>query len=359
MPQTHASWLTVPRCSRWSCPPLFLVWHRLWWPLVLYVLATILLMVIGAAVSEGLSAALGILPGLFLFVHGRELVRGNLLARGWREAAAIAADDAGEAELRFYMGRAGSAAAPRRFRRALAAERYRRRRGRKPVRSEFFRNEGRDHRLRVGQSALGPQGLRARRARGGIAARDRPDRRGRARAPPPTASCCRASAPLPTAAPASTPCPAWSRRSQESVIETRPAVPRHLRRHAADGGARAGKDRHRRASAGSRATCVEIDARRSGAQDPADRLEHARRVARRIRCSTASRPGRTGWHAYFVHSYHLVAEGPGAPRRHHRLWRAGHGDRRPRQHGRHAVPPRKEPDARPRAHRQFPAGGSR
>ena len=92
-------------------PPLFLVWHRLWWPLVLYVLATILLMVIGAAVSEGLSAALGILPGLFLFVHGRELVRGNLLARGWREAAAIAADDAGEAELRFYMGRAGSAPA--------------------------------------------------------------------------------------------------------------------------------------------------------------------------------------------------------------------------------------------------------
>jgi hypothetical protein len=89
-------------------PPVFLIWHRLWWPLVLYVMATILLMVIGAVVSEGLSAALGLLPGFFLFVHGRELVRDNLLARGWREAAAISANDAAEAELRFYKGYAAT-----------------------------------------------------------------------------------------------------------------------------------------------------------------------------------------------------------------------------------------------------------
>jgi hypothetical protein len=85
-------------------PPVFLVWHRLWWPLVLYVMATILLMVIGATLSEGLSAALGLLPGLFLCVHGRDLVRGNLLSRGWRETAAMAAGSAAEAELRFYHG---------------------------------------------------------------------------------------------------------------------------------------------------------------------------------------------------------------------------------------------------------------
>jgi len=91
-------------------PLVFLLWHRLWWPLVLYVLVTILLMAIGATVSEGLSAALGLLPGLFLFVHGRDLVRENLLARGWRETAAISAASAAEAELRFFHHHAAPAA---------------------------------------------------------------------------------------------------------------------------------------------------------------------------------------------------------------------------------------------------------
>jgi hypothetical protein len=85
-------------------PPVFLVWHRLWWPLALYVLATVFLMVIGATVSEGLSAALGLLPGLYLCIQGRDIVRNDLLARGWRESAAIAAGSATEAELRFYHG---------------------------------------------------------------------------------------------------------------------------------------------------------------------------------------------------------------------------------------------------------------
>jgi hypothetical protein len=92
-------------------PPVFLVWHRLWWPLVLYVLVTILLMAIGATVSEGLSAALGLLPGFFLFVHGRDLVRDSLLARGWHETTSIAAASAAEAELRFFHRDAAAALA--------------------------------------------------------------------------------------------------------------------------------------------------------------------------------------------------------------------------------------------------------
>ena len=39
------------------------------------------------------------------------------------------------------------------------------------------------------------------------------------------------------------------------------------------------------------------------------------------RCSTASRPGADGLHAYFVHSYHLAAQQPGRRARHDRLWR--------------------------------------
>ena len=57
--------------------------------------------------------------------------------------------------------------------------------------------------------------------------------------------------------------------------------------------------------------------------------------------------GPDGLHAYFVHSYELKA---GAARRSGgagRLWRAAHRHRRPRQHGRHAIPSREEPAARP------------
>ncbi len=72
-----------------------------------------------------------------------------------------------------------------------------------------------------------------------------------------------------------------------------PAVPRHLRRHAAHGRARP----RIRGDGGAR-----LDSRRgrphhavrSGSEDSAHGLEHAQRDARRIRCSTASRSGRRG-----------------------------------------------------------------
>ena len=82
------------------------------------------------------------------------------------------------------------------------------------------------------------------------------------------------------------------RGAREGVREQRPAVPRHLRRHAADGRARprirgdAGPRLDRRRGRPHRAG-------RPGAEDPAHGLEHARRAASRIRCSTASRSART------------------------------------------------------------------
>ena len=93
---------------------------------------------------------------------------------------------------------------------------------------------------------------------------------------------------------------------------------------------------------------------RSGAEDPADGLEHARRRARRTRCSTASRPATDGLHAYFVHSYHLVPA-----RRDDVVAETDYGGPvtaivAKRQRRRHAVPPREEPEARPGADRQFP-----
>ena len=97
------------------------------------------------------------------------------------------------------------------------------------------------------------------------------------------------------------------------------------------------------------------DARRSDAENPADRLEHAGRCKQPHPLFDGIPTGEDGLHAYFVHSYHLAAENPDDRDRHDRLWRRGDRVRRPRQHGRRAVPSGKEPDARPRPDRQFPA----
>ena len=92
---------------------------------------------------------------------------------------------------------------------------------------------------------------------------------------------------------------------------------------------------------------------RPEAENPAYGLEHARRSAGRIRCSTASRSGRR---VCTPISCIPSAQAGGSlrSRRRSRLWRPGHRDRRPRQHGRHPVPSGEKPAARPRADRQFP-----
>ena len=153
---------------------------------------------------------------------------------------------------------------------------------------------------------------------------DRGDARsGRGRGAP-TAWCCPASAPSPIAGAGSMPSPAWSRRSRRRVRGKRPAVPRHLRRHAAHGRARPRIRGDRRASAGSRGEVDRIAPSDPTPEDPAYGLEHARRARGRIRCSTASPLGPDGLHAYFVHSYHLKAAERADLVARGRLWRAGH-----------------------------------
>ncbi len=64
--------------------------------------------------------------------------------------------------------------------------------------------------------------------------------------------------------------------------------------------------------------------------------------------------GADGLHAYFVHSYQLRPVDGSRPDRAGRLRRADHRDRRARQHGRHSIPPGKEPETWACADRQFP-----
>ena len=131
------------------------------------------------------------------------------------------------------------------------------------------------------------------------------------------------------------------------------ALSRHLRRHAADGDARPGKDRSPQGLGWIAGAVKEIVP-----ADPALKIPqigwNTIHVKQAHPLFAGIPTGEDGLHAYFVHSYHLAATDPGRRARDDRLWRPGHRRRRPRQHGRHPVPSRKEPDARPGPDRQFP-----
>ena len=103
---------------------------------------------------------------------------------------------------------------------------------------------------------------------------------------------------------ASTPCRHGRGARRGGRCQRGAAVPRHLRRHAADGRARPGEDRHARPRLDPRRR-RQIDAGRSGAQRSRRWAGTRSSSARRTRCSPAFRPETSGLHAYFVHSYHL------------------------------------------------------
>ena len=93
-------------------------------------------------------------------------------------------------------------------------------------------------------------------------------------------------------------------------------------------------------------------------RDPALKIPHmgwnTLEVGREHPVLAGIKTGANGLHAYFVHSYQLYADESRRRPRDRGLRRAGDGDRRPRQHRRHAIPSREEPNARPHADRQLP-----
>lgn len=83
-------------------PPLFLLVHRLWFALGMYVLAVAALGLAGMVAGPVASFLLSILPGLYLFIDGRQLVRGRLERAGWREVTVVSGESVAEAEQRYF-----------------------------------------------------------------------------------------------------------------------------------------------------------------------------------------------------------------------------------------------------------------
>jgi hypothetical protein len=84
--------------------PLWLLWHRLWLALVIYVAAIAALMaglwVVGAGVeARGWTV---VLVNLLLGFEAATVRRWTLLRRGWRERGTVIGDDREAAERRFF-----------------------------------------------------------------------------------------------------------------------------------------------------------------------------------------------------------------------------------------------------------------
>ena len=225
-----------------------MLWHRLWLVLLIYLVGT-------AALQWGLFA-LGV-SGLVKFAvgvsdRGADRLRSRLAAAlepappldPGRRRGGARSRGGGAAFLRGLVRRCAASGARDVVLRAAAA-RHRRSRRPRPTCSGCFRNpnhvqdpesthERRDRRLRLRQSALGREGVRARRARERTRPADRGDARSRrgAKSRPRGAARCGRLRRLPPRARRGA---RHGRGAGGDGARQGPAVPRHLRRHAAHG----------------------------------------------------------------------------------------------------------------------------
>lgn len=85
-------------------PPVWMIWHRLWLPLLAYCVAVFGIVLLSVWQPSPMVGILSALPGLYILLEGRELIANRLVSRGWREVAAVEAPDKHSAEIKFIMG---------------------------------------------------------------------------------------------------------------------------------------------------------------------------------------------------------------------------------------------------------------
>lgn len=84
-------------------PPFWLAWHKLWLPLMVYIVVITAILML-AVWSPGIAVSyLSILPGLYLLLEGYELVRQNLEAKGWQYAGVVEGENREEAKIRYLV----------------------------------------------------------------------------------------------------------------------------------------------------------------------------------------------------------------------------------------------------------------
>lgn len=85
-------------------PLVFLLWHRLWFWLAIYLGFNLAVVLAGEAELRALTLAVGFLPGVLLFLEGRHLIREKHEAGGWQWVDTVEAASPEAAEARFFLG---------------------------------------------------------------------------------------------------------------------------------------------------------------------------------------------------------------------------------------------------------------
>ncbi len=84
-------------------PPFWLIWHRLWLELLLYVVFAIAVAMLAAWKPSPPILYLSALPGLFLLLEGNAMVARKLERKGWRFAGIVDGETLEDAEIRFIV----------------------------------------------------------------------------------------------------------------------------------------------------------------------------------------------------------------------------------------------------------------
>lgn len=97
IPESVSVWAII-------APPFWLLRHRLWMPLALYVIVALFLLGLLNTPFWLVTALLSGLPGLYLWLEGNQLRRSDLQRRGYELTKIVDAPDEDMALAKFYSG---------------------------------------------------------------------------------------------------------------------------------------------------------------------------------------------------------------------------------------------------------------
>ena len=90
-------------------PVLWLLWHRMWLPLLGYCLFIVLVAFLDAGLGETAATVVAVLGNVLFALEANNLRRWSLARRSWRMVGECFGRGRSEAEIRFFHGEAGMA----------------------------------------------------------------------------------------------------------------------------------------------------------------------------------------------------------------------------------------------------------
>jgi hypothetical protein len=84
-------------------PPLWFIWHRLWWGLTIYVAYLAIIFLLLFTPWQYAVILLSAIPGIYLFLEGHELVRQHYENQGWWQIGVVQANGEDDAVLRYTL----------------------------------------------------------------------------------------------------------------------------------------------------------------------------------------------------------------------------------------------------------------